>query len=66
MGKKNPNYDFKKQKEPSRRMGEGDYQNLPQSPFVRPFPKDHPLKSGITNSFTSDLSVLSGIDENGV
>lgn len=61
---KNPNYDFNKQKEPSKRMGQGEYQNLPQSVVVRAFPKSNPMRSGVTNSFVEDISVVSGIDEN--
>lgn len=62
--KGNVNYDFERQVAPSRRMGQGESQNLPQRPIMRPFPRYGDMKSGITNRWERDVEVVSDIPEN--
>lgn len=61
--KRNANYDFK-QKEPSRRMGGGDFANLPKDAKILQFGESHDYRDGLVNSYDASVSGLSGIDEN--
>lgn len=61
--KRNANYDFK-QKEPSRRMGEGNFANLPKDAKIVEFGQAHNYRDGMVNSYDASVSGLSGIDEN--
>lgn len=61
---KNLNYDFNDQVEPLRRMGEGKHSNMPSDPIFGSFGKPT-YRAGNINSFTSSISDLSGISENG-
>lgn len=61
---KNANYDFDSQVQPAKRMGEGCFANLPDRPLYGNFGEPS-YRDGIINSFTSGISSLSGIDENG-
>jgi hypothetical protein len=57
------NYDQMQRKEPARRMGEGDYANLPREPIYREFGK--PIyRDGLINSFDGSIVETSGIAEN--
>lgn len=61
---KNLNYDFQDQVEPKKRMGANDFANLPSRPIFEDF--DGPsYRGGNINSFSSSVSKLSGISENG-
>lgn len=68
MGKeynnKNLNYNFEDQKEPKKRMGEGDFANLPRDPKYLKFENEPQMRGGIPNSFTCDIEDISGIYEN--
>lgn len=61
--RRSANYDYK-QKEPSRRMGEGDFANMPREPKIMQFGQSHNYRSGVVNSFDASVSEISGIDEN--
>lgn len=61
---KQANYDFDVQFQPKIRMGQGEPQNMPAAPIIKPFPRSTDIKSGITNRFEKDVEVLSGINEN--
>ncbi|NJL54186.1 hypothetical protein HC928_02720 [bacterium] len=60
----NANYDFSKQKEPAHRMGSGSFANLPEKSFIKSLPKAPCYRGGNVDSFTNDLSKVTGIDEN--
>lgn len=62
--KKNANYNFRDQREPDRRMGEGDFANMPREPKLMKFSKQHGYRDGIINSFTSCVTETSDIYEN--
>lgn len=61
---KNANYNFEVQKDPARRMGQGDYANLPPEPKMMAFSKKPDYRDGLINSFTCNVSETSDIYEN--
>jgi hypothetical protein len=63
-GGKNANYDFKKQKEPAKPMGQGGFANLPDKAMMMAFDGNPSYRDGIVNSFSCNVSEVSGIDEN--
>lgn len=58
------NYDFNKQKDPKRRMGENDFANLPSKPMYMSFDDKNEYRDGIINSFTHRVREISDISEN--
>ncbi len=58
------NYEFYKSHEPTVPMGSGSYANLPNSPIITTFSRDHQHRDGIINSFAADVAEISGIEEN--
>lgn len=62
MGK-DANYDKKKQKQPERPMGQGQFANMPQEVSVRLFAAPR-YRDGITNSFVDSIEDTSKICEN--
>ena len=58
------NYEFYKMHEPAVPMGSGSFANLPEHPILATFSRDHEHRDGITNSFSTDLDSISGIEEN--
>lgn len=62
---KNINYNFKKQKMPSKPMGQDDFANLPNRPIYMTFTGKNDYRGGIVNNFTTNVSEVSGIEENG-
>jgi len=61
---KNANYNFADQKEPRKRMGEGDFANMPSSVKYLRFKENAGYRDGILNNFTCDVEDVSGIYEN--
>jgi len=61
---KNANYDFADQKQPKKRMGQGQYTNLPQEAMIRDFGFKANYRDGIINDYTHSITDLSDIDEN--
>lgn len=61
-----PNYDFSEKKEPKKRMGNGQFSNMPNKPIHLKFADSHDYRSGVINSFTTNLQEISGIEENGI
>jgi hypothetical protein len=61
--KKTVNYDFK-QKEPSQRMGAGNFASLPDQAIMRPFGRSHDMRGGVVNNFACGLENISDIYEN--
>lgn len=61
---KTPNYDFEKQLNPSKRMGNEDFANMPSRVMVKPFSRSHNIRSGVVNDFACGLEEESEIDEN--
>lgn len=61
---KDANYDFKKQKEPSHRMGDGNFANMPDRPIMRPFPPCERFRGGMRDGTVCEVSDISGIEEN--
>ncbi len=62
--KRNANYDFNKQVNPLKRMGQADHANLPQRPMYMKFGHNNGYRDGIINSFTTDIEETSDISEN--
>jgi len=60
---KNANYSFK-DKEPSKRMGQGEYANMPDKPIQMKFSDKCDMRDGIRNSFVCSVEEISGIEEN--
>jgi hypothetical protein len=65
-GRKDPkvNYDVEKQVEPSRRMGAGDYANLPDRPVITMYPRSKNYRDAFQNDTDSGVFDISGISEN--
>ena len=61
---KTKNYDFEKQNEPTQRMGETGFANLPSEPIMKNFSRSHNCRSGVINDFSCGLEEESGIQEN--
>lgn len=62
--KRSVNYDFNKQKDPMRRMGEDEYANLPQRPMYMSFDDKNEYRDGVINSLSSRVREISDISEN--
>lgn len=60
------NYDFEKQDEPTMRMGDTSFANLPDAPIMKNFSRSHNYRSGVINDFSCGLEDESGIHENKV
>ena len=58
------NYDFEKQNEPTERMGNMSFANLPSEPIMKNFNRSHNYRSGVINDFSCGLEDESGIHEN--
>lgn len=58
------NYDFEKQMEPSTRMGDSGFANMPSEPIMKNFSRSHNYRSGVINDFSCGLEENSGIEEN--
>lgn len=58
------NYDFEKQEEPSQRMGNEGFANMPKEPIMKNFSRSHNYRSGVINDFSCGLEEDSGIHEN--
>lgn len=61
---RNANYDFAKEKDPKRRMGQEDFANLPNRPMYMGFSGKHDYRDGIINGFTCEVSEISDMSEN--
>lgn len=61
---KNANYDFSVQKQPSKRMGQGQYTNLPDKAMIKDFGFKKHYRDGIVNDFTTSLTDVTGMIEN--
>ena len=61
---KTKNYDFEKQNEPTERMGNEGFANLPSQPIMKNYSKSHNYRSGVVNDFSCGLEEESGINEN--
>jgi len=61
---RNANYDFAVQKEPEGPMGHGEFANMPSSPKLMTFTKEHSYRDGIVNSFATGIIEVSDIHEN--
>lgn len=62
MGK-DANYDKKKQKQPERPLGQGQFANMPRDVIVKQFAGPR-YRDGITNNFVDSIEDASGISEN--
>ena len=62
--KKNANYDEIERVEPMKRMGSGQFANMPESPMLMKFSDDHGYRDGIINDFSCSVEYVSGIAEN--
>lgn len=60
----NMNYDYKRQNEPSRRMGQGDFANMPKDVVMKSFSRTKDYRGGLINSTTCGIYDDSGIEEN--
>lgn len=58
------NYEFYKSHEPAIPMGSGSFANMPNSPLITTFSREHEHRDGIINSFTTDVDQISSIEEN--
>lgn len=58
------NYEFYKECEPTRPLGNGSFANMPEKPILTTFSRKHDHRDGITNSFTTEVEFISNIDEN--
>jgi hypothetical protein len=65
-GEKDANYDLPEKKEPSTRMGQSSFANMPDKPIMKAFSKKHGYRDGIVNDYSCSLDETSGIDENHV
>lgn len=63
MSEKDLNYDFSVQNQPAKRMGSGDFANLPDDPIYSDFGGPS-YRGGNINSFTASITNVSGIAEN--
>lgn len=63
-GQENVNYNFSVQKEPKKRMGAGDFANMPKDPIMSQFSDRCEYRSGVPNSFVASVRDLTGISEN--
>lgn len=63
--KNNSNYTFETKDTPPKRMGEGDFANMPKDAKFMGFSGKHDMRDGIINGFTCEVSEMSGIEENG-
>ena len=63
---KTVNYDFEDQMNPTKRMGNDSFANMPPQAMVRAFSRSHNYRSGVVNDFACGLEMESGIEENGV
>ena len=61
---KNANYNSEEQVDPKKRMGQGDFANLPPSPKFMTFKNNPDYRDGIINGFSCDVEEVSGIYEN--
>lgn len=61
---KTANYNFEVQEEPSSRMGDSEFANLPSKPIVKNFSRTHDYRSGVVNDFSCGLEEESEIHEN--
>lgn len=61
---KNLNYNFEDQVEPKKRMGKGDFANLPSEPIYKIFPNAPNMRGGIPNTFLCEVEEVSEIYEN--
>lgn len=61
---KTMNYDFEKQAEPDKRMGDDSFANMPDAPIMKNFSRSHNYRSGVINDFSCGLEDESGIEEN--
>lgn len=60
---KNANYDFARQKEPLRNMGQSSFANMPEKPMLMGFGKAT-YRDGLINSFSASIDEISEIHEN--
>ena len=60
----NANYDYKSQKQPMKRMGQGAFANMPEQPMLMGFGEGATYRDGLINSFSCNVSEVSKIDEN--
>lgn len=58
------NYNFKRQKDPQKPMGFGDFANLPKDAKFMNFSNVPQYRQGVVNSFTANLEEVSEIYEN--
>ena len=61
---RNANYDFDKQKDPKKPMGQGDYANMPSRPMMVPYGQPEDYRDGLVNSFNANIRITSDICEN--
>lgn len=61
---KTRNYDFEKQSEPTDRMGNSSFANMPDGAIMKNFSRSHNYRSGVVNDFSCGLEDESGIHEN--
>lgn len=62
--KDDANYDADVQKQPRKKMGEGDFANMPKNPIMRDFGRHCEYRGGVPNSFVAGIKDLSDISEN--
>ena len=61
---KSLNYNFEDQKEPKKRMGKGDFANMPSDPKFLKFDNTPEYRGGNVNSFVCNVEEISEIYEN--
>ncbi len=61
---RNANYKFEKKDSRPKTWGNGSFANLPDRPMYMGFSGKHDYRDGIINSFTTEVSEMSGIEEN--
>jgi len=64
-GIKDINYNCESTDKPPKRMGEGQFANMPKERIVKKFPDRPCLRGGLINGFVCDISDISDIEENG-
>jgi len=63
---KTENYNFEVQEQPTPRMGDASFANMPEAPIMKNFSRSHNYRSGVVNDFSCGLEEDSGIQENKV
>lgn len=58
------NYNFLVQRQPAKRMGSGDFANMPPNMILQPFSPNQEYQDGSIQSFVSTIKDNTGISEN--